>query len=146
MDVETDIPFDALVADAEGYFRPGGEADAASGLRDCLRLLATFLTATDAGAVWRALAGQAQHDPEVAACFDARGHRPQRQRDRAPFARAVARGEPAAGTDIDLAVDRGRRAGLLPGAGHPAAGRAGLHRRARAPLAGRSRAVAMLAA
>ena len=65
-----------------------------------------FLGDTDAGAVCRALAGQAQHDPEVAARFRAEFVAPQRDRDRAPFRRAQGRGELPDAMDIDLAVDQ----------------------------------------
>jgi Tetracyclin repressor-like, C-terminal domain len=68
--------------------------------------LAGFLTATDAGAVFRALAGQAQHDPAVAARFQAEVVAPQRDRDRVPFLLARGRGELADDTDIDLAIDQ----------------------------------------
>jgi AcrR family transcriptional regulator len=103
---KTDILFDALVADADEHFTPPDRGDLGSDLRDHLRQLAVFLTDTDAGAVWRALAGQAQHDPAVAARFHAEFTTPQRDRDRAPFIRAQRRGELPATADIDLAVDQ----------------------------------------
>jgi AcrR family transcriptional regulator len=103
---KTDILFDALVADADEHFTPPDRGDLGSDLRDHLRQLAVFLTDTDAGAVWRALAGQAQHDPAVAARFYAEFTTPQRERDRAPFIRAQRRGELPATADIDLAVDQ----------------------------------------
>jgi AcrR family transcriptional regulator len=102
---KSDILFDALVVDAQEFFSPPDHGDLGRDLRDHLSQLATFLAGTDAGAVLRALAGQAQHDPAVAARFAAEVTTPQRERDRAPFLHAAGRGELPAGTDIDLAVD-----------------------------------------
>jgi hypothetical protein len=64
------------------------------------------LTTTDAGAVFRALAGQAQHTPAVAARFESEVMARQRERDRAPFLRARSRGQLTESTDIDLAIDQ----------------------------------------
>ena len=103
---KTDILFDALAEDAAAYFTAYDGDDLGSDLRHHLRQLAVFLAETDPGAVCRALAGQAQHDPEVAARFHAEFVAPQRDRDRAPFLRAQSRGELPDDTDIDLAVDQ----------------------------------------
>jgi AcrR family transcriptional regulator len=103
---KTDILFDALIVDAAEFFTPADHGDLGRDLQDQLGQLATFLSTTDAGAVFRALAGQAQHDPAVAARFEAEVMARQRDRDRAPFLRARRRGELAETTDIDLAVDR----------------------------------------
>jgi len=103
---KTDILFDALAEDAAAYFTAYDGDDLGSDLRHHLRQLAVFLTDTDAGAVCRALAGQAQHDPGVAARFHAEFVAPQRDRDRAPFRRAQGRGELPDAMDIDLAVDQ----------------------------------------
>jgi AcrR family transcriptional regulator len=103
---KTDILFDALTVDAAEYFTSPDHGDLGRDLRDRLGQLAAFLTSTDAGAVCRALAGQAQHDPAVAARFAAEFVAPQRELDRAPFLRARRRGELAPATDIDLAVDQ----------------------------------------
>jgi AcrR family transcriptional regulator len=103
---KSDILFDALIVDAAEFFAPPGHADLAADLRDHLGQLATFLTTTDAGAVFRALAGQAQHAPAVAARFEAEFVGQQRERDRAPFLVADQRGELPAGTDIDAVIDR----------------------------------------
>jgi len=103
---KTDILFDALAEDAAAYFTACDGDDLGSDLRHHLRQLAVFLADTDAGAVCRALAGQAQHDPEVAARFHAEFVTPQRDRDRAPFRRAQSRGELPDAMDIDLAVDQ----------------------------------------
>jgi AcrR family transcriptional regulator len=103
---KTDILFDALAADAEEHFTALDSGDLATELRHHLHQLAAFLTATDAGAVWRALAGQAQHDPAVAERFHDQVTVPQRSRDRAPLLRARQRGEIPDTADIDLAVDQ----------------------------------------
>jgi len=103
---KTAILFDALSTDAAEHFTPADHADLGSDLRDQLRQLAAFLTTTDAGAVCRALAGQAQHDPAVAARFEAEFAAPQRERDRAPFRRARDRGQLDPAADIELAIDQ----------------------------------------
>jgi AcrR family transcriptional regulator len=103
---KADILFEALAVDADEHFTPADHGDLGSDLRDHLRQLAVFLTATDAGAVCRALAAQAQLDPAVAARFETEFLTPQRDRDRAPFLRARRRGELAQGTDVDLAIDQ----------------------------------------
>jgi AcrR family transcriptional regulator len=103
---KADILFEALAVDAAEHFTPADHGDLRSDLRDHLRQVTAFLTDTDAGAVCRALAGQAQHDPAVAARFEAEFLAPQRERDRGPFVRAQRRGELAPGTDIDLAIDQ----------------------------------------
>jgi AcrR family transcriptional regulator len=105
-DSKIDILFDSLIADADEHFTTPGHGDLSRDLRDYLGQLAVFLTTSDAGAVFRALAGQAQHDPAVAARFQAQVLTPQRERDRAPFLAAINRGQLAACTDIDLAVDQ----------------------------------------
>jgi len=105
-DSKIDILFDALAVDAAEYFTVPDHGDLGSDLRDQLAQLATFLTSTDAGAVGRAIAGQAQHDPAVAARFTAEFVAPQRERERAPFLRARGRGELDPAADIDLAIDQ----------------------------------------
>jgi AcrR family transcriptional regulator len=103
---KTAILFDAMLADAAEHFSPPDHGDLRSDLRDHLRQVATFLTATDAGAVCRALAGQAQHDPEVATRFQSEFVEPQRERDREPLLRAQRHGDLSQTEDIDLAVDQ----------------------------------------
>jgi AcrR family transcriptional regulator len=103
---KSEILFDALIVDAEEFFTVADHGDLGRDLRDHFGQLAAFLTATDSGAVFRALAGQAQHSPAVAARFESDVIAPQRERDRAPFLRARARGELAASTDIELAIDQ----------------------------------------
>jgi AcrR family transcriptional regulator len=103
---KTDILFDALTQDAAEHFKTPDHGDLGRDLRDHLRQLATFLSETDAGAVFRALAGQVQHDPAVAARFESDVMAPQRDRDAGPFRQAARRGELPENTDIDLAIDQ----------------------------------------
>lgn len=103
---KSDILFDALVVDAAEFFTPPRHPDLAANLREHLGQLAAFLTTTDAGAVFRALAGQAQHDPAVAARFETEFVVQQRDRDRAPFLLAGRHGELPDGADIDAVIDR----------------------------------------
>lgn len=56
--------------------------------------------------VLAALAGQAQHDPAVAARFGSEVVARQRDRDRGPFLRARRRGELTESTDVELAIDQ----------------------------------------
>jgi AcrR family transcriptional regulator len=105
-DSKSDILFDALVEDAAEFFTAPDHGSLGADLRDHLGQLAAFLTTTDAGAVFRSLAGQAQHDPAVAARFEAEFVALQRARDRAPFQRAATRGDLPPGTDIDVTIDR----------------------------------------
>jgi AcrR family transcriptional regulator len=105
-DSKSDILFDALVVDAAEFFTAPGHGDLGADLRDHLGQLAAFLTTTDAGAVFRALAGQAQHEPAVAARFEAEFVSRQRDRDREPFRLAGRRGELPAGADVDALIDR----------------------------------------
>ncbi|GAA2206501.1 TetR/AcrR family transcriptional regulator [Nonomuraea monospora] len=73
--------------------------------------LAHVLSATDTGAVFKALIAQAQHDPVFGADFRARYLDEQRRRDRLPLERAVARGELPA--DLDVAAETDRLVGPL---------------------------------
>ena len=102
---KTDILMDALLQDAAEALTPADHADLRADLGDHLGRVADFLTRSDAGAVCRALIGQAQHDPVFADQFRARFLREQRERDRLPFDRAVARGQLPAGTDVPSDAD-----------------------------------------
>jgi|SRR4051812_21486563 AcrR family transcriptional regulator len=103
---KVDILMDAFVDDMAQHLTPPDQGDLGSELRTHLSRLANFLTRTDPGAVFRALAGQAQHDPEMAARFRADCLSRQRTLDSLPLRRAVERGELPADTDLDLAVDQ----------------------------------------
>ncbi|MFD6162354.1 TetR/AcrR family transcriptional regulator [Nocardia sp. NPDC060256] len=103
---KTEILLDAFTDDAAQHLTPPDSGDLIEDLRCQLRNLAEFLTTSDAGAVFRALAGQAQHDPEIATRLRADHLGKQRERDRLPLQRALDRGELPPGTDIDFLVDQ----------------------------------------
>jgi AcrR family transcriptional regulator len=105
-DSKTGILFDALTQDAAEFFTAPDTGDLGADLRARLRELAAFLTGTDAGAVVRALAGQAQHDPAVAARFESEFIAGQRELDRLPFLRAAGRGDVIDSAGIELAIDQ----------------------------------------
>ncbi len=101
-----DILMEAFVEDAAQALTPPDRGDLDSDLRSHLRNYARFLAESDAGAVFRALAGEAQHDAKVAARFRTDYLSQQRARDRLPLERAIERGELARDTDVDFAVDQ----------------------------------------
>jgi AcrR family transcriptional regulator len=103
---KTDILLDAFADDAAEDLSPPDSGDLERDLRIHLNRLADFLTRSDAGAVFRALAGLAQHDVDVAARLRADYLSQQRDRDRLPLLRAVDRGQLLPETDIDLAVEQ----------------------------------------
>src|ERR1700683_3344564 len=63
---KTDVLMDAFLDDAFQNLIPQDRGNLSQNLRNHLRKLAEFLTQSDAGSVFRALAGQAQHDPKMA--------------------------------------------------------------------------------
>jgi AcrR family transcriptional regulator len=103
---KTDVLMDAFLDDAIQHLTPEDTGDLGRDLRSHLNNLAEFLTRSDAGSVCRALIGQAQHDPAMAAQFRRDYLERQRKVDRLPLQRAIERGELAADTDIDIAVDQ----------------------------------------
>jgi AcrR family transcriptional regulator len=103
---KNDILMDAFVQDAAEALIPSDTADLRQDLRTHARKIACFLTTSDAGAVFRALTAQAQHDPALAARLRFEHLDKQRGYDRLPFERAVARGALDPNVDIDLAVDQ----------------------------------------
>ncbi|QYN25096.1 TetR/AcrR family transcriptional regulator [Amycolatopsis sp. DSM 110486] len=103
---KVDILLDALGDDLAEELVPPDHGDLRRDLREHLAAVATFLTTADAGAVFRALIGQAQHDPELATRLRAEQVHGQHERDRLPFERAVARGELPADTDLDCLVEQ----------------------------------------
>jgi AcrR family transcriptional regulator len=103
---KTDVLMDAFLDDAFQSLKPQETGNLSQNLRSHLRKLAEFLTQSDAGAVFRALAGQAQHDPKMAIRFRQDCLSRQRAIDRLPLERAIERGELAPDTDIELAVDQ----------------------------------------
>ncbi|WP_214405990.1 TetR/AcrR family transcriptional regulator [Pseudonocardia lacus] len=103
---KTAILLEAYAQDAAEELTPPDTGDLAADLRAHLRTLAAFLTGSDAGAVFRALVGQAQHDAGLADLLRREHLAGQRERDRLPLERAVERGELDPGLDLDELVDR----------------------------------------
>jgi len=102
----TDILLDAFLQDAAEELIPPDHGDLARDLRSYLRQLADFLTRSDAGAVFKALLGHAQHNPEFAAVLRRRFLDEQRRRDHLPLQRAVQRGQLPAGLDMAAETDQ----------------------------------------
>ncbi|WP_406209443.1 TetR/AcrR family transcriptional regulator [Kitasatospora sp. NBC_01560] len=103
---KTDILLDAFLLDATEALTPPDHGDLAADLGAHLHQLAEFLTRSDAGAVFTALLGHAQHDPAFAAVLRTRYLDEQRRRDRLPLENAVRRGELPADLDTVAAVDQ----------------------------------------
>ena len=102
---KTDVLLDAFLGDAAQHLNPGDtgnlEADLCAHLHQC----AQFFAHSDAGAVFRALIGEAQHDPALARELRAKYLDQQRDRDRLPLARAIKRGELRSDVDVDGVID-----------------------------------------
>jgi len=103
---KVDVLMDTFIDDMAQHLTPPDHGDLGRDLRVHLSRLADFLARSDAGAVFRALAGQAQHDPELAARLRTDYLGQQRARDRVPLLRAIERGQLPPDIDIDLAVDQ----------------------------------------
>ncbi|WNV86445.1 TetR/AcrR family transcriptional regulator [Umezawaea sp. Da 62-37] len=103
---KTEVLLDAFLEDAAQHLTPADHGDLDRDLRAHLDALALFLGGSDAGAVFRALIGQAQHDPAFAAVFRARYLDEQRRRDRLPLERAAERGRLPAGLDAAAETER----------------------------------------
>jgi AcrR family transcriptional regulator len=103
---KTDVLMDAFLEDAIQHLIPQDSGDLGRDLRNHLSHLARFLSQSDAGSVFRALAGQAQHDSKMAERFRRDYLSRQRDIDRVPIQRAIERGELSADTDVELAVDQ----------------------------------------
>jgi AcrR family transcriptional regulator len=101
---KVDILLDVLGDDMQAHLTVPDLGDLERELVQAVNGWAVFLAESDPGAVLRALTGQAQHDPELAARLRTEQLSRQRERDRAPLERAVARGELPAGLDLDVAV------------------------------------------
>jgi AcrR family transcriptional regulator len=102
----TEVLMEAFLRDLTEELIPPDVGDIARDLRAYLRQLARFLTASDAGAVFKALIAHAQHDPVFATDFRGRYVDEQRRRDQLPLERAVRRGELPAGLDIAVETDQ----------------------------------------
>jgi AcrR family transcriptional regulator len=103
---KVDVLLDAFLDDAAEELTPEDLGGLSQDLRAHLRHLAHFLSSSDAGAVFKALLGHAQHDPEFAVTFRAHYLDEQRRRDRLPLERAIERGELPADLDPNAAVDQ----------------------------------------
>lgn len=103
---KTDVLLDTFLEDAAEQLSPADHGGLGPDLRAHLRRLARFLAEDDAGAVFRALIGHAQHDPEFAETLRTRHLDEQRRRDRLPLERAIRRGELPEGFDTVAALDR----------------------------------------
>lgn len=102
----TEVLLDAFLQDVAEEDEPHETGDLGADLRGYLHRLASFLGGSDAGAVFRALIAQAQHDAAFAREFRARHLEPQRRRDRLLLERAVERGALPAGLDAAAEADR----------------------------------------
>jgi hypothetical protein len=96
----------AFIADALEFFSASDHGDLGRDLRDHLGQLAASLTTTDSGAVFPRPSRPGTARPRGRGRFETEIIAPQRERDRAPFLRALQRGELATDTDIDLAIDQ----------------------------------------
>ncbi|MEV7598624.1 TetR/AcrR family transcriptional regulator [Kitasatospora sp. NPDC089797] len=103
---KVDVLLDTFLLDAEHELAVPDQGGVEQDLREYLRRLAGFLTTSDAGAVLRALIGQAQHDPALAHTLRTDHLARQREWERTLLRRAVDRGELPADLDLDLALDR----------------------------------------
>ena len=103
---KTDILLDAFLQDADEELVPPDHGDLARDLRAYLGKTADFLADSDAGAVFKALLGQAQHDPVFAGVLRERFLEGQRRRDHLPIERAIQRGELPADFDAAAEIDQ----------------------------------------
>ncbi|EXU65643.1 TetR family transcriptional regulator [Streptomyces sp. PRh5] len=103
---KTDVLMDAFLQDVAEDLTVRDYGDLTRDLRAYLRDLAWFLSASDSGAVFKALTAQAQHDPAFAEDFRSRYLDAQRGRDRLALERAVERGELAPGLDLAAETDQ----------------------------------------
>lgn len=103
---KTDVLMDAFIDDMAQHLTPTDQGDLGKDLRTHLIRLADFLSRSDAGAVFAALVGQAQHDPQLATRLRTDYLNQQRARDRLPLLRAIERGQLPPDTDLDLAIDQ----------------------------------------
>ncbi len=103
---KTDILLESFITDAAEELNPPDTGDVTRDLVTHLGAIGHFLTASDAGMVFRALAAEGQHDPRLAGRLREEHLTRQRTRDRQPLERALERGVLSPGTDLDVLVDR----------------------------------------
>lgn len=103
---KTDVLMDAFLEDAAEHLIPPDLGDLENDLRTHLNNCAEFLSDSDAGAVFRALIGEAQHDKELAGRLRSQYIREQRMRDSVPLRRAIDRGELPSEVQVELEMDQ----------------------------------------
>jgi AcrR family transcriptional regulator len=101
---KADVLMDNFSADARSELALPDLGSVRSDLLAYLRQLAVFLTEAPAGAVLKALVGQAQHDRSMAAAFRGSQLAEHRERERTLLVRGIARGELPADLDVDTAL------------------------------------------
>ena len=90
---KTDVLMDAFLEDVAQGSSPPNLGSLSADLQHHLMALATMLTASDTGAVFRALVAEAQHDQQLALRLRTQFIEPQHLRDLTPFEQAIQRGE-----------------------------------------------------
>ena len=103
---KADILLDAFLEDAAERLTPPELGDLGADMRSHLRNCAEFFSQSDAGAVFRALVGEAQHDEKIASRLRVDYISQQRDRDRAPLRRAIERGELSPDVDMEMALEQ----------------------------------------
>jgi AcrR family transcriptional regulator len=102
---KTDVLLDAFLDDAAQHLNPPDTGNLQADLGAHLHQCARFFESSDAGAVFRALIGEAQHDAVLAKQLRSKYLDQQRIRDRSMLVRALERGEVRSDLDIDAVMD-----------------------------------------
>jgi AcrR family transcriptional regulator len=102
---KNDVLLDAFLEDAAQHLNPADSGNLEADLCGHLQQYARFFASSDAGAVFRALIGEAQHDATLAEQLRSKYLEQQRSRDRLPLTRAIKRGELRADLDTDSVID-----------------------------------------
>jgi AcrR family transcriptional regulator len=102
---KTDVLLDAFLDDAAQHLNPPDTGNLRADLCEHLHQCARFFEDSDAGAVFRALIGEAQHDAALAKQLRSKYLDQQRIRDRSVLVHALERGEVRADIDIDGTVE-----------------------------------------
>lgn len=102
---KTEVLLDAFLDDAAQHLTPSDSGNLLTDLSEHLHRYARFFESSDAGAVFRALIGEAQHDAALAAQLRSKYLDQQRARDRQLLIRAIERGEAKSDIDIDQVID-----------------------------------------
>ena len=102
---KTDLLLDAFLEEVEEEMTPIDLGNLRADLGRRAEQLVEFFNQPSNAAMFRALAGQAQHDPAVARRFHEDVVGQQRDRDRAPFEHARRRGELPPGLDVTRSIE-----------------------------------------